>query len=106
MPWRAYASERITVLLADIVFVGRMECRRSAFGGMEYWSTGVMVYRSWFYASKNLDAFCSRLQKIGVGFSFFQYSISKLSRVMESPLPGGKPKPGPLGLDSLLDLTV
>jgi hypothetical protein len=24
------------------------------------------------------------------------------SRVMESRLPGGKPKPGPLGLDSLL----
>jgi hypothetical protein len=37
------------------------------------------------------------LQKIGVGFSFFQYSITpilhrhvELSRVMESPLPGAK----------------
>jgi hypothetical protein len=52
------------------------------------------------------------LQKIGVGFSFFQYSITptlhkyvEQSSVMESPLPGGKPKPGPLGLDSLLTFT-
>jgi len=35
-PRSAYASERITVLFAAIVLVSSMECRRSAFGGMEY----------------------------------------------------------------------
>jgi len=61
------------------------------------------------YASENLDGLCLKLQKIGVVFSFFQYSITpalhnyvEQSRVMEIPLPGGKPKPGPLGLDSFL----
>ena len=40
---------------------------------------------------------------------FFQYSITPTlhkyvgqSSVIKSPLPGGKPKPGPLSLDSLL----
>jgi hypothetical protein len=48
------------------------------------------------------------LQKIGVRFPLFQYSITPIlhkyveqGRVMESSLPGGKTKPGHLGLDSL-----
>jgi hypothetical protein len=32
---RVYDLERITVLFAAILLVSRMECRRSAFGGME-----------------------------------------------------------------------
>jgi hypothetical protein len=42
-------------------------------GVMEYWSTGVMVYRSELYASENLDSLGKKLQKIGDGFSFFQF---------------------------------
>jgi hypothetical protein len=45
------------------------------------------------YVSENLDGLCLKLQKIGVGFSFFQYSITptlhkyvEQSSVMESPL--------------------
>ena len=68
-----------------------------------------MVIAHELYASEILDVLCLTLQKIGVGFSFFQYSITPMlhkyveqSRVMESPRLGDKPKPGPLGLDSLL----
>jgi hypothetical protein len=46
---------------------------------------------------------------MGVGFLFFQYSITptlhkciEQSRFMESHLPGGKPKTDPEGLGSLL----
>jgi len=48
---------------------------------------------------------------IGVGLSFFQYSITptlqkyvEQSKVMESSLPEGKPKPGFLDLDSFLPI--
>jgi hypothetical protein len=61
------------------------------------------------YASEKLDGLCLKLQKIGVGFSFFQYSITptlqkyvEQSSAMESPLLRGKPKPVPLSPDSLL----
>jgi hypothetical protein len=76
-------------------------------GVLEYWSDGLSLMH--FIHQRFLDALCLKLQKIGVGSSFFQYSITptlhkyvEQSRIMESPLPGGKPKPGPLGLDSLL----
>jgi hypothetical protein len=75
-------------------------------GVLEYWSDGLITRE--LYASENFDALCLRLQKIGVGFSFFQYSITptlhkyfEQNRVMESLLQGGKSMPGPLGQDSL-----
>jgi hypothetical protein len=59
------------------------------------------------YASENLAGLWLKLQKIGVGFSFFQYSITptlhnyvEQSRIMESSFPEGKSKPGPLDPDS------
>jgi hypothetical protein len=52
---------------------------------------------------------CLRLQKIGLGFSFFQYFITPVlhkyveqSKFMDGPLPGDEPKPGLLGQGSLL----
>ena len=75
---------------------------------MEYWRNRVMVSRSSTLCIRKPDALCLKLQKIGFDSSFFQYAITPIlhkcnerSRVIERPFPGGKPKPGLEGLDSL-----
>jgi len=44
----------------------------------------------------------SRIKIIGSACNSFKESYVEQSRAVESPLPGGKPRPGPLSPDSLL----
>ena len=75
---------------------------------MEYWSDGLSLVNSMHMRISM--AFVQGWRRSVLGFRFsntplLQYSISMLSRAesWRAPLPGGKPKPGPLGLDSLLN---
>ena len=75
----------------------------------EWWRIGVLEWWSIAHelnTSEILDALCLKLQKIGAGCSFFQYSITptlqkyvEQSRVMKSPLSEDYKKPGPLNPD-------
>jgi len=82
---------------------------------LEYWSDGLSIMNS-MHQRISVASVLSYRRSV-LGFRFLQYSITptlhkyvEQSSVIKSPLPGGKPKPGPspqtnagstMGLDSL-----
>jgi len=71
---------------------------------LEYWSDGLSLVSSMHLRISMASVQGCRKSVLGFCFSNtpILHKYVEQSSVMESPLPGGKPKPGPLGLDSLL----
>ena len=75
---------------------------------MEYWSDGLSLVNSMHLRISMASVQGYRRSVLGFRFSNtpLLHKYVEQSKVMESPLPGGKPKPGLMGLDSLLLSTI